>query len=188
MRLILIALLAGLLFVQPSAAQNSTDPLDTRIFKNGWWVGGGVGWSDLDADDISLDDDSFGFNVGIGYQFMNYFGVNVRYRNLGEFSDEINPGSGNVDVDIDGWSAGLSAGYPLTKRVAPVIGIGYYDFDFDADSGIEDNDSQGLYVSAGVASQIGRIVVQPNLIWYDVDDYDLLGAEVNFFWKFEAGN
>lgn len=189
MRLILTSVLACL-FVSPLAvAQDSDDPLDTRIFKNGWWVGGGVGWSAIDADDVELDDDSIGFNVGIGYQFLNYFGVNVRYRDLGEYSDSINPGnSSDVDVDVDGWSAGLTAGYPLSKRIAPVIGIGYYDFDFDADSGIEDNDSQGLYVSAGIASQIGRVVIQPNLIWYDVDDYDLVGAEVNVFWKFEAGN
>lgn len=188
MRLILIAMLASLFFSQSAVAQSSNDPLDTRIFKNGWWVGGGVGWSDVDADDVILDDDSVGFNVGLGYQFLNYFGVNVRYRNLGEFSDSINPGSSSVDVDIDGWTGGLTAGYPISKRIAPVIGLGYYDFDFDADSGIEDNDSQGLYVSAGIATQIGRIVVQPNFIWYDVDDYDLLGAEINFFWKFETGN
>lgn len=189
MRLILIALLTGLFFVQPAVAQSSDNPLDTRIFKNGWWVGGGAGWSDLDADDVTLDDDSFGFNVGLGYQFLNYFGVNVRYRNLGEFSDSLSPGnSSDVDVDVDGWSAGLSAGYPLTKRIAPVIGIGYFDFDFDADSGVEDNDSQGVYVSAGIATQIGRIVVQPNLVWYELDDYDLIGAEVNFFWKIESGN
>ncbi|UCG71893.1 MAG: outer membrane beta-barrel protein [Chromatiales bacterium] len=188
MRLILIAVLGGLLLANSAAAQSSQNPLDTRIFKNGWWVGGGVGWSDLDADDITLDDDDFGFNVGIGYQFLNYFGANVRYRNLGEFSDQINPGSGDVDVDVDGWSAGLSAGYPITQRIAPVIGLGYYDFDFDAGSGIEDNDSQGIYVSGGIATQIGRVVIQPNLIWYDVDDYDLYGVEVNVFWKFEAGN
>ena len=89
MRLILIAVLGGLLFANGAAAQDSQNPLDTRIFKNGWWVGGGVGWSAIDADDITLDDDDFGFNVGLGYQFLNYFGVNVRYRDLGEFSDTI---------------------------------------------------------------------------------------------------
>lgn len=188
MRLVLIVMLGGLLFANSVAAQDSQNPLDTRIFKNGWWVGGGVGWSAVDADDITLDDDDFGFNVGIGYQFLNYFGVNVRYRNLGEFSDSINPGMSDVDVDVDGWSAGLTAGYPLTKRIAPVIGLGYYDFDFSASNNIKDNDSQGIYVSGGIASQIGRIVIQPNLIWYDVDDYDLYGVEVNVFWKFEAGN
>jgi opacity protein-like surface antigen len=193
MRLILIAALAGMSFATPAMAQSpgdesSDNPLDTRIFRNGWWVGGGVGWSDLDADDITLDDDSAGFNIGLGYQFLNYFGVNVRYRNLGEFSDDINNTGQDIDVDVEGWTAGLSAGYPLTKRIAPVIGLGYYDFDFDADTGIEDNDSQGLYVSAGIASEIGRIVIQPNLIWYDVDDYDLLSAEINFFWKFETNN
>lgn len=188
MRLILIAVLGGLFFAQTAAAQSSTNPLDTRIFKNGWWVGGGASWSTIDADDISLDDDDFGFNVGLGYQFLNYFGVNVRYRYLGEFSDEINPGSGDTDVEVDGWSGGITAGYPITQRIAPVIGLGYYDFDFDANSGIEDNDSQGIYVSAGVATQIGRIVIQPNLVWYDVDDYDLATVEVNVFWKFETGN
>jgi hypothetical protein len=187
MRLILIAVLGGLLFAQGAAAQSSSDPLDTRIFKNGWWVGGGVSWTAVDADDITLDDDDVGFNVGVGYQFLNYFGVNARYRYLGEFTDNINPGS-STDVEVDGYTLGVTAGYPLTQRIAPVLGVGYFDFDFDANTGIDDNDSQGLYISGGVASQIGRVVIQPNLIWYDVDDYELTTVEINFFWKFEAGN
>jgi len=188
MRLILISILACLFFLQPATAQDSSDPLDTRIFRNGWWLGGGASWSTIDANDITLDDDDFGFNVGVGYQFLNYFGVNARYRDLGEFSDQINPGTGDTDVNVDGWSAGLTAGYPITQRIAPVIGLGYYDFKFDGSNGISSNDSQGIYVSGGVATQIGRIVIQPNLIWYDVDDYDLATVELNLFWKFEAGN
>lgn len=187
MRLILIALFGGFFFAQSAIAQSSDNPLDTRIFKNGWWVGGGAGWSDLDADDINLSDDSFGFNLGVGYQFMNYFGVNARYRYLGEFTDQINPGQ-NTDVKVDGWTAGLSAGYPLTGRIAPIIGVGYYDYDFDANNNISDSDSQGLYISGGIASEIGRVVIAPTLIWYDMEDYDLWGAEVNVFWKFETGN
>ena len=165
MRLILIALIGGMFLGNSAMAQSSSDPLDTRIFKNGWWVGGGGGWSNLDADDISFDDDAFGFNLAVGYQFLNYFGVNARYRNLGEFTDQLLTvnGTGNVDVEIDGWSTGVTAGYPLTKRIAPVIGVGYYDFDFDANNGVSDNDSQGAYISGGIASQIGRVIIQPNL-------------------------
>jgi opacity protein-like surface antigen len=187
MRLILIAVAAGFLCAQGASAQDSSDPLDTRIFKNGWWVGGGVSWSDLDADDINLSDNDFGFNLAVGYQFLNYFGLNARYRYLGEFTDTINPPN-STDVTIDGYTIGATAGYPISKRIAPVIGIGYYDFDFDANSGVNDNDSQGVYISGGIATQIGRIVIQPNLVWYDVDDYDLTTVEVNFFWKFESGN
>jgi opacity protein-like surface antigen len=187
MRLILIAAIGGLLLAQTVAAQSSSDPLDTRIFKNGWWVGAGVSWSDLDANDITLDDDDVGYNLAVGYQFLNYFGVNARYRYLGEFTDKINPPD-SADVQVDGYTLGASAGYPITQRIAPVIGVGYYDFDFDANSSIDNNDSQGVYVSGGIATQIGRIVIQPNLIWYDVDDYDLTTVEVNFFWKFESGN
>jgi len=190
MRLILIALIAGLFFGNSALAQSSNDPLDTRIFKNGWWVGAGVGYTDLDANDIDFSDDDFGFNLAVGYQFLNYFGVNARYRYLGEFTDTLTGpnGTGNTDVEVDGFTVGVTAGYPVTQRIAPVIGVGYFDFDFDANNGINDNDSQGLYVSGGIATQIGRLVIQPNLIWYDVDDYDLYGAEINFFWKFETGN
>ena len=75
MRLILIALTAGLFFGNSALAQSSSDPLDTRIFKNGWWVGAGVGYTDLDADDIDFDDDDFGgFGGGFGGGSSGGFG------------------------------------------------------------------------------------------------------------------
>lgn len=181
---------AAMLAAAPAWSQSSTDPLDTRVFKNGFWVGGGVSWSNLEVDGTSFDDDAFGYNVGIGYQFANYFGINAKWRDLGGFESEISPGSGDVDGDVDGYTVGLTAGVPVSGRIAVIGGAGYYDFDVEGSQGggsASDSDS-GLYLNAGVASEVGRIVIQPGVMWYDVDDGDLWSLELNFYWKIEAGN
>lgn len=191
-------LLVALAFIaQPAMAQSSSNPLDTRIFKNGLWFGAGGSYSNLDVDDLD-DDDDIGGSVTVGWQFLNYFGVNARYKYLGEFSVGGNvSGIGNVsaDVEVDGFTVGLSAGYPITGRIAVIGGAGYYSFDteFDFDGALSslsnvNDDDDGLYLSFGGATQIGRFIIQPELVWYDTDGADLYSAEINFFWKTEIGN
>jgi hypothetical protein len=163
---------------------NSSDPLDTRIYKNGLWFGAGVNWTDVDPDGGD-DDNAFGGNVRVGWQFLNYFGVNAAYKNLGGY-DFGGPGGVGDNADVYGFTVGANAGYPITQRVGIIGGIGYFDFDIDGIGG--DSDENGLYVSGGVATQIGRIIIQPELVWYDADDADVYGFELNFFWKTEIGN
>lgn len=177
-----IVLAAVAVFSQAAFAQSSTDPLDTRVFKNGLWIGGGGSWTNGEIDGTTFEDDSFGYNIALGYQFANYFGVNAKYKDLGEFEDQ------GGKLDVDGYTVGFSAGYPITGRVAVTGGIGYYDFSADLSGTSLSGDEDGLYLSAGLASEIGRIVINPSLIWYDASDVDLYGAELNFFWKFELGN
>lgn len=182
-------LLAALAFAaQPAFAQSSNDPLETRIFKNGLWFGAGGIWSDLDPDISGADDDDdIGFSGTIGWQFANYFGVNARYKDLGEFSI----GSG-ADIEVDGFTVGANAGYPITGRIAIIGGAGYYDFDTELSgssvSGNFSDDDNGLYLSVGGATQIGRFIISPEFVWYDTDDADLYSLELNFFWKTEIGN
>jgi opacity protein-like surface antigen len=174
---------------QIGLAQSSSDPLETAIFKNGIWLGGGASWSDIDSSSGSLNyvDDSFGYNLGIGYQFLNYFGVVAKWKDLSEFEDTV--AGTSVDIDVDGYTLGLGAGYPINKRIAVNAGIGFYDFDFDDNlSGSSGEDDSGAYLSASVSSAIGNIVVQPTFVIYDTDLADLWSLELNFYWKFELGN
>lgn len=179
-----------LLLASPVAlAQSSSDPLETAIFKNGLWLGGGASWSDIDSSSgsLSYDDDSFGYNLAIGYQFLNYFGVAAKWKDLGGFEDTT--AGTSVDVDVDGYTIGFGAGYPITRRVAVNAGIGYYDFDFEDNvAGSAGNDDSGVYLSAGVSSSIGNIVVQPTFVIYNTDLADLWSLELNAYWKFELGN
>ena len=191
---VLLAALA--LFAQPALSAtpsgSSNNPLDTRIFKNGLWFGAGGIYSNLDPDGSGLDDDDdFGFSGTIGWQFLNYFGVNARYKDLGEFS--VGSGSSNIDVDVDGFTIGANAGYPITGRIAIIGGAGYYNFDTKYSGSfvsgtIGGDDEDGLYLSVGGATQIGRIIISPELVWYDTDDADLWSLEFNFYWKTEIGN
>jgi hypothetical protein len=183
-RATLVTAAALVLGSQAAFAQSSNDPLQTRVFKNGFWLGGGAAWSTAELDGTSFDDDSFGYNVGAGYQFANYFGVSALWLDLGVFDDQ------GVDIDVDGYRIGLTAGYPFSGRIAGTASAGYYDFDVDASgSGFSaSGDEDGLFLSAGIASEIGRIVIAPQFVWYDTDDADLYSLELNFYWKIEAGN
>ncbi|UCG71309.1 MAG: outer membrane beta-barrel protein [Chromatiales bacterium] len=194
-------LLVALAFVaQPAFSQSADNPLDTRIFKNGLWFGAGGNWSFVDPDFSGADDDDdIGFSATVGWQFANYFGVNARYKDLGEFSVSDVPGV-DVDVEVDGFTVGLNAGYPITGRIAVIGGLGYYTFDTEYDVSVsgpavppgfsisETDDEDGLYASIGGATQIGRIIISPEFVWYDTDDADLYSFEINFFWKTEIGN
>jgi hypothetical protein len=182
MKATVILMVALACVAQTAMAQSSGNPLDTRIYKNGVWLGGGINWTEIDPDGGD-DDNQLGGNIGIGYQFLNYFGVNARYKWLGSYDF----GGPFDDVDVDGYTLGASAGYPITQRVGIIGGIGYYDFDLDA-GGQGDGSEDGLYLSGGIATEIGRIVIQPQIVWYDTDDADVYGLEVNAYWKFEMGN
>jgi hypothetical protein len=75
----------------------------------------------------------------------------------------------------------------LTDRIAVNAGIGYYDFDYNT-PGSSSTDDNGAYISAGLSSEIIRIVVQPNLVIYDTDLADLWSVELNSYWKIKLGN
>jgi hypothetical protein len=182
MKKFLVAGLCAALLSQTAFAQSSNDPLDTRIFKNGIWLGGGGVWTNADGQSgTNLDDDAFGFDLSVGYQFLNYFGVNATYYDLGEFKDN------GIKIDTDGYALDFAAGYPLTGRIAITGIVGYYDFSGDISGFPGDADDDGLRLGVGLASEIGRVVVRPRVVWYD-SDADLWSLELNFAWKIEIGN
>jgi hypothetical protein len=191
-------LMVALAFIaQPAMAQNAESGLDARIFKNGLWFGGGAIYSNVDPDFSGADDDSdFGFSATVGWQFLNYFGINARYKDLNadDFSVSDVPGT-DVTLEVDGFTVGANAGYPITGRIAVIGGLGYYSFDteYDVSGAIvgsfnENDDEDGLYASIGGATQIGRFIISPEFVWYDTDDADLYSLELNFYWKTEIGN
>ena len=111
----------------------------------------------------------------------------AKWKDLGEFKDTV--AGTSVDIDVDGYTLGVGAGYPITRRIAVNAGLGFYDFDFNNNiSATSADDDSGAYLSASVSSAIGNIVVQPTFVVYDTDLADLWSAELNFYWKFEMGN
>ena len=182
MRNNIIVALSLALISTASYAQSASDPLDTRIFRNGLWLGAGAIWSNADIDTPKVDDEAFGYNVSIGYQFLNYFGVEARWNDLGEFKE------GAAKVDVDGWNLDFIGGYPITQRIGISGRIGYYDFDGKVTGGGK-ADQDGLKLGIGLGSQVGNIIIRPQIAWYDTDSgVDLWALELNFAYKFEMGN
>jgi opacity protein-like surface antigen len=183
MKKYLFAVLCAAVMTQSAFAQSSNNPLQTRINKNGIWLGAGATWSDMDDSNVNgqtFDDESFGYNLSVGYQFLNHFGVNASWYDPGEFKDKGNK------IDVDGYALDFSAGYPISGRIALTGLIGYYDFSGDTNfAGSQDQD--GVRLGIGFASEVGRIVFRPRFVWYDAD-VNLYSLELNFAWKIELGN
>lgn len=96
--LIALSVFAALLF--PALAPAAT----------GFYLDGAVGQASVDDDGI--DDNDSSYRIGAGYRFLENFGAEVGYVDLGTMSEEIGAG-GAASVEADGLSAGVAAKLPL---------------------------------------------------------------------------
>jgi OOP family OmpA-OmpF porin/outer membrane immunogenic protein len=65
------------------------------------------------VDDQGLDDSDTAFRVGGGWRFLENFGAEVGYADLGKMSEDVAIGGATASVSADGFYAGLSGKVPL---------------------------------------------------------------------------
>jgi len=124
----------------------------------GWYVGGALGFAetnssknkidkyfkehDLNIDNIKVDDDDFGSNLFIGYQFNSYFALEAGYLELGDrkvnFSGETTDKAAYYDAaehvypqSADGVMIALTASWPVTDEIKLSAKVGYFDWEGD---------------------------------------------------------
>lgn len=71
------------------------------ISAEGWYVGAGMGLSNIDAG--IFDETDLGLKIFGGYQFNKYLGLEGGYSDFGTANEE-DP-TGRVEVDLDGFNA-----------------------------------------------------------------------------------
>lgn len=82
----------------------------------GLYLDGAVGQASVD--DQGIDDNDTAFRVGAGWRFLENFGAEIGYQDLGEFSEEAAIGGATASVETDGFYAGVAGRIPLRQSEA----------------------------------------------------------------------
>jgi outer membrane protein OmpA-like peptidoglycan-associated protein len=181
MKRFLTAVLIGLAATSATAAEDDTF----------WNVGAAASFSQYSFDDDTLDDNSVGLQLFVGYRFNKWFGLEGAYHNTGTFSDDIDPPNpgGDVDVSLDGISGSALVFAPTLAEGVDLYGkVGYYAFDQDLvidDAVSQNNSPDGLLLGAGARLMVSeQFAVRAEYEWYDIDDGDLWALNLGFEYLF----
>ncbi len=82
----------------------------------GFYIDGSVGRASVD--DSGIDDNDTGFRIGGGWRFLENFGAEVGYLDLGKVEEEVAIGGATGSVEVDGLYAGVSGRIPLSDDTA----------------------------------------------------------------------
>jgi OmpA-OmpF porin, OOP family len=144
---------------------------------SGFYVGAGIGASDLSAGGFSGND--FAFKVFGGYDFMKYVGVEAAYMDGGSPSDS------GLDVDVTGWDLAARGILPVGERGEVFAKVGWVWWDLDAGYLGSDDGNDLMYGIGGgfrFTDQFGLRAEWERLDIEDTDSADLW--TVSGYWKF----
>ncbi len=172
----------------------------TLVSAQGFYVGAGVGRSDLDdscdelRDDPSIavidcDDTDTGWKLFGGYQFTQHFGVEAAYVDLGEASARaITLGVPvRAKAEVDGFGIFATGALPVGGSFSIVGKLGGFYSDVDVKASAPrvrvSDDESSLGLAAGAAAQYDvneRVVLR--IEWeryFDVGDDDIGEADID---------
>lgn len=78
---------------------------------NGLYVDGAIGQASVD--DNGIDDNDTAFRLGVGWRFVENFGAEIGYQDLGEVGEEVAIGGATAEIEADGFYAGVAGRIPL---------------------------------------------------------------------------
>lgn len=148
-----------------------------EIKERGFFLGGGVGyaWENFDTDDLdnlglNVDvDDSWGFNLFVGYRLMRYFALEGNYNWYDDFKVDVN--GFNFDVGIWTLMLDLKAMVPVyNDRLVPYVRLGGGYMSADADMSGTDFDENDFAWNLGAGAD------------YFVTDKVSLGLDGKYVW------
>ncbi|HXV75858.1 MAG TPA: porin family protein [Candidatus Polarisedimenticolaceae bacterium] len=124
----------------------------------------------------NFDTDESGWKVFAGFDAERFFGVEVSYRDMGDFSEV--HGLDSLDADIDAWEASLRGLLPLGRVLQLFAKFGYANVSFDGDvatgsivSADVDADGWDLIYGVGIDLNLGeRFGLRAEWEEFDVED------------------
>ena len=145
----------------------------STAFAEGFYVGGGVGFVQLEASDSGIDFDAntFGWRVLGGYEINDNFAVEAAYFDTGDAKDTIL--GTDVELTLDGFILSGLAMLPLNDAITLFGKLGYYDADAKASVGgfsASDSDS-GILLGGGARFDFNdNLGLRGEFDWFDSDD------------------
>jgi OmpA-OmpF porin, OOP family len=160
-----------------------TTKSDEHHSNRGFMIGAGIYYglvddkvdtdSDFDFSDITIDDSSAAYNFMAGYRFNHWLAVDAGYWNLGEYSSDRFPVTGDkVTTEVSAWTLGGMVSVPLwIIDVYGRAGVAWWETDTKNGSG---DDSTDYYYGLGAALNLGgSIDLYAEWVRFD------LGSDVN---------
>jgi hypothetical protein len=173
----LAVLFAGLLLAAPFA---NADGKGFMVGAGGYFstVDGKVDSGDPDRGDVKYDDNSFAYNLAVGWRFNKWLAIDAGYWDLGDYdSDKID----NQKFSLDGetWSVGGMVSVPLW--IVDVYARGGVSW-WEATSRAVDDDGTDPYYGIGGSFNIGgSLDLYAEWIRFDIGaDVDTFGVGARF--------
>ena len=170
-------LFAGLLLTAPFA---NADGKGFMVGAGGYFstVDGKVDSGDPDRGDVKFDDNSFAYNLAVGWRFTKWLAIDAGYWDLGDYdSDKID----NQKFSLDGetWSVGGMVSVPLW--IVDVYARGGVSW-WEATSRAVDDDGTDPYYGIGGSFNIGgSLDLYAEWIRFDIGaDVDTFGIGARF--------
>lgn len=184
--------------------------------EKGFFVGGSIGYTSVDTVDEStlnstlatagitatsdVDDNDLGWKLFAGYNFNQYFGVELGYVDLGEAEADVTitaptAVTANIDAEADGFTFAGIARYPVNEKFDVFGKVGAFVWDVEGTASVTsgattaalnaEDDGTDIMFGFGAEYEI-RNNIGVRIEWerYEVDseDADLfsLGLEYDF--------
>ncbi len=176
-----LALIAALASVPLSANADS-----------GFFFGGSIGAATLDEnfEGFGIDTDSTSFRINAGWQFSDNLALEAGYHDFGTFDDRLDIGNalGELEIEADGFTLGLTAGVPLGRNLSLFGRVGAFFWDGDAildDIIVARPEDDNFYYGGGASVAVSeRLSLIGDWTRYDLDDTESDVISIGFRYRF----
>jgi hypothetical protein len=161
--------------------------LPASAIENGFYLGGSIGGSSLEIQDVAEEFGAFRFSDGDtayklfgGFRFLNFLAVEAGYVDLGDPTDIIASIEGDeleVQIGVKGWDAFAVGLLPLGPvDLFAKVGVVSWDADILAvlDDAIDSDSESGTDAAygIGVALRLGKVALRAEGEQFKIADAD----------------
>ena len=151
---------------------------------NGIYLGGSVGQSSLDIDEVSYDASATGYKLIAGWRFIDWLAIEGNYVDFGSGDDSI--AGTKIETEADGIS--LSAvGFLPVGPVDLFARVGMIDWSADLSSpgiGSESDDGTDLTYGVGLQFRVWSLGIRAEYELFDIEDADVDMISLGVTWTF----
>ena len=155
----------------------------TSIMAGPWYLGGGFGKVDYDADEISSFDDPTGIELIVGNAITRNISVEGSYIDFGEANDGIAP---NWRLSATGLTVGALFNFPVNEKLDLFFKLGLNSWDAelkeDGFGTLGEDDGTDTFYGIGAAIKMdNNISLGARYNTYDFDGDDVTMLSINLF-------
>lgn len=177
----IVGLAALVLLSSTAAAQDSQSAIRFGI---------GAGKVTIEADDVDLKGNGWGWEVFAGYEFNRYVAVEASYIDAGDVNDHIEEGI-TAAADTHGYSASVLGTLPVNDVFSVYARAGYLKWKADERLRVDgetvlqyDVDGSDPIFGVGLSTLVDGAFLRLEYRMADLDDTDLSMIGASIVWRF----